>query len=207
MEEEALEILSGVVEGDETSVEGWYLGGWGLWLLAERAGGRQEVKTGAEEEDDGRAEIIAQKNQREIESKSDKRRIPNPSKSIQDKGKTRITHLRDSRAWLNTCLSLAAQLDYEDDRLRDHAQELVQEIERLLLEGGVAFEDEDEEDEWEGVDSSSSEEEEEEEEEDDNENRNRKSAEETTFAKSGGLERPGPGPGPGPFNDVNMSGT
>lgn len=212
MEEEALEVLSGVVEGDETSVEGWYLGGWGLWLLAERAGGRREVETGAE---DGGAEIVAKNKKSESKSKSDKKGpSPSISISIQDGENNRIIHLRDSRAWLNTCLSLAAQLDYEDDRLRDHAQELVQEIERLLLERGVAFEDEDEEDGWEGLDSSNSEEEEEDE-DDDNEDRNRKGVEKekATFANSGRrrvennaeTERTGPSPRPGLIDDVIMS--
>lgn len=156
MHDEALEVLSGVVEGDESSVEGWYLGGWGLWLMAEQeqGGRRQEVETAAEDE----ASIIA-KNESESNRKGS-------NHFTQDGEKDRISHLRDSRTWLNTCLALATQLDYEDDRLRDHAQELVQEIERLLLDQGVAFEDEgddddDEEEGWEGVDSS--------EEDDDNE--------------------------------------
>ena len=190
MEEEALEVLSGVVEGDESSVEGWYLGGWGLWILAEReeeeerhgiesANARAEVETAAE---DGGELIVATKD-------SSNRRLK-PSSFIQDrKEKNRITHLRDSRTWLNTCLSLAAQLDYEDERLRDHAQELVQEIERLLLEQGVALEEDegdegDEEEGWEGVDSS-------EEAEEDNERENktngdRKSVENATPTIEGG---------------------
>lgn len=196
MEDEALEVLTGVVEGDETSVEGWYLGGWGLWLLAERAGERQEVEPGTE---DGGAEIVT--NNKKSESESNKKG-PKPSLSTQDGEKVRITHLRDSRAWLNTCLSLAAQLDYEDDRLRDHAQELVQEIERLLLERGVALEDD--EDEWEGVDSS--EEEEGEEDDDDGDN---KDVEEANYMKSGrrdvGNAEAEQRGGPRLINDVIMS--
>lgn len=154
MEDEALEVLSGVVEGDESSVEGWYLGGWGLWLLAERGeGGRQAVEGASARAE---AESAVEDGAETFTKIENDNRGPNSS-SIQAE-KDRVTHLRDSRTWFNTCLSLAAQLDYEDDRLRDHAQELVQEIERLLLEKGLAFEDddedEDEEDGWEGVDSS-----------------------------------------------------
>lgn len=132
MEDEALEVLSGVVEGDESSVEGWYLGGWGLWLLAKGVE-QQQLEPAAH-----------------TKSKSNTNPEPEPEKD-------RINHLRDSRTWLKTCLTLAAQLDYEDDRLRDHAQELVLEIEQSLLDCGVAL-DEGEEggsegEEWEGVDS------------------------------------------------------
>lgn len=194
MEEEALEVLSGVIEGDETSVEGWYLGGWGLWLLAERVGERGEFETGAEDEDDdedGSAKLIAK----------NKDSHKKTTATIHDREKIRITHLRDSRAWLTTCLSLAAQLDYEDDRLRDHAQELVQEIKRLLVERGVGLEgEEDEEDEWEGVDGGSSEEEDE---EDGNGDRSREGIEKVTLVKRGESERTRPAKN----EDVDMSGT
>lgn len=33
---DALEVLEGVLASDDTSVEGWYLIGWGWWLVAER---------------------------------------------------------------------------------------------------------------------------------------------------------------------------
>jgi hypothetical protein len=33
---DALEVLEGVLASDDTSVEGWYLMGWGWWLVAER---------------------------------------------------------------------------------------------------------------------------------------------------------------------------
>lgn len=173
MEDEALEVLSGVVEGDESSVEGWYLGGWGLWLLAERdEGGRQEAESAS-----ARAQAATTtEDGAEITTRNDSdRRSPNPS--MQDEN-DRVTHLRDSRTWLNTCLRFAAQLDYEDDRLREHAQELVQEIERLLLEQGVGLEDEgdegDEEEGWEGVGFSD------EDDRENNSNEDRKSVEEAT---------------------------
>lgn len=157
MEDEALEVLSGVVEGDESSVEGWYLGGWGLWLMAQ-GGGRGEGEEGKEEEGD---------EDDDDDHEHDKK---NPKPCIAQGEKERINHLRDSRTWLTTCLTLAAQLDYEDDRLRDHAQELVQEIERVLLERGVGLdeeedeeeegaEDEEEDEAWEGAGANSSEEE------------------------------------------------
>ena len=52
--------------------------------------------------------------------------------------------LLSSREWLRNCLKLYNLLDYEDDRLRDHAAELVQGLDEVL--GDVEIEEED--DEW-----------------------------------------------------------
>ena len=148
MEDEALEVLSDVVEGDESSVEGWYLGGWGLWLLAEKGREAQheaaESFTGAPPEANYAKTMAGTNANNDDAYDDDRRRNPNANITHDEKEKERITHLRDSRTWLNTCLTLASQLDYEDDRLRDHAQELVQEIERLLLQGGIGLDEEEE---------------------------------------------------------------
>ena len=61
--------------------------------------------------------------------------------------------LRGSRRWLQTSLKLYKLVDYEDDRLRQHAQELVAGLDKLL---GSEREGEDEqggewEDEWQGI--------------------------------------------------------
>ena len=129
MEDESLGVLGGVVEGDEACVEGWYLGGWGLWLMSEKEEDEQYNYT------DGQGE-----NRQEGARDEERQR-------------TRADHLRDSRAWLKTCLLLAEQQDYEDDRLRAHAQELIVEIEAKLEAEGMGFEDDEEE--WEGVDGGS----------------------------------------------------
>ncbi|KAB8527803.1 hypothetical protein FH972_025454 [Carpinus fangiana] len=57
--------------------------------------------------------------------------------------------LKSSRRWLRRALKLYAALEYEDDRLRDHAEELVAGLAKKL---GSEEGDEDEEEEvWEGI--------------------------------------------------------
>lgn len=51
--------------------------------------------------------------------------------------------LMSSREWLRNCLKLYGLLDYEDERLRDHANELVQGLDQEL--GDAEIEEEDEE--------------------------------------------------------------
>ncbi|KAF2003355.1 hypothetical protein P154DRAFT_544014 [Amniculicola lignicola CBS 123094] len=79
--------------------------------------------------------------------------------------KTRTSLLRASRDWLDNCLKLYAMLEYEDDRLKDHADELVKSLNDTLgpstgeeeeewedAEGdGDDDEDEDEDEEMEGT--------------------------------------------------------
>ena len=54
--------------------------------------------------------------------------------------------LRASRDWLENCLKLYTMLEYEDDRLKDHADELLKELNDVL---GPSTGEEEEEDEWE----------------------------------------------------------
>ena len=51
--------------------------------------------------------------------------------------------LMSSREWLRNCLKLYGLLDYEDERLKEHASELVQGLDQEL--GDAEIEDEDEE--------------------------------------------------------------
>ncbi|KAJ5089494.1 hypothetical protein N7532_008178 [Penicillium argentinense] len=90
LEFEALEVLERLILEDDQSVEAWYLGGWCLYLLAEK----QQAPKDATEED--------------------------PSES------PRHASLVASREWLKQSLKLYGLLEYEDERLRDHALELVQ---------------------------------------------------------------------------------
>lgn len=90
LEFEALEVLERLILEDDQSVEAWYLGGWCLYLLAEK----QQAPKDVTEED------------------------PNES--------PRHASLVASREWLKQSLKLYELLEYEDVRLRDHAQELVQ---------------------------------------------------------------------------------
>jgi tetratricopeptide (TPR) repeat protein len=104
MEEEAIEVLERLVGEDDQSVEVWYLGGWGLYVMGEK---QKEKKA----EDDWKASWIS------------------------------------SRVWLNQCLHLYALQQYEDERLGDHAKELLAAIGKELGEAPAGKEDEDDDDE------------------------------------------------------------
>ncbi|OJD38057.1 tpr domain protein [Diplodia corticola] len=64
--------------------------------------------------------------------------------------------LKSSRQWLGNSLRLYQLLEYEDDRLKDHADELVEGINKIL---GPPVEGEDEVEEWEDAEESDSDEE------------------------------------------------
>ncbi|KAI1336440.1 TPR-like protein [Xylariaceae sp. FL0016] len=106
MEQEAIEVLERLVGEDDQSVEVWYLGGWGLYVMGEKL----REKKAAEEE--WKASWIS------------------------------------TRVWLNQCLHLFKLQSYEDDRLGEHARELLAAIAEVLGEA-PAGENEDDEDEWE----------------------------------------------------------
>lgn len=111
LEFEALEVLERLILEDDQSVEAWYLGGWCLYLLAEK----QQAPKDVTEED------------------------PNES--------PRHASLVASREWLKQSLKLYELLEYEDERLRDHAQELVQGMNQEI---GEDLDDDDSEGEGEG---------------------------------------------------------
>ncbi|KAL1964680.1 hypothetical protein VTN77DRAFT_6706 [Rasamsonia byssochlamydoides] len=98
MENEALEVLERLILEDDESVEAWYLGGWCLYLLAEK---EKEQPTASA--DSG-------------QPSSDKRHEA----------------MIASREWLKQSLKLYAKIEYEDERLRDHAIELIQELNNEL---------------------------------------------------------------------------
>lgn len=122
MEKDALSVVDGVVSGDEECVEGWYLGGWGLWILGDKKR-RNEARVDDDEEmiddenDDGE----------KLEHKAGEEEGESGRNDGEDHDWT--GRWQDSLQWLRTCLQLYDQLDYEDERLRDHALELVQAIE------------------------------------------------------------------------------
>ncbi|KAF2856075.1 TPR-like protein [Plenodomus tracheiphilus IPT5] len=103
MEDEAIEVLERLVGENDGSVEGWYLGGWCLHLLA----GKQKTK---------------------------------------GEDKIAMSLLRASRDWLENCLKLYMAMEYEDERLKEHADEILKELNDVL--GPSTGEDEEEED-WE----------------------------------------------------------
>ncbi|KAF1972859.1 TPR-like protein [Bimuria novae-zelandiae CBS 107.79] len=105
MEDDAIEVLERLIGENDESVEGWYLGGWCLHLLAEK----QKASNNAE----------------------------------------RITPLlKASRDWLENCLKLYAGFEYEDERLKDHAEEILKEL-NSVLPPSTGEEEEEEEDDWE----------------------------------------------------------
>ncbi|KAI1104182.1 TPR domain-containing protein [Jackrogersella minutella] len=110
MEQEAIEVLERLVGEDDQSVEVWYLGGWGLYVM----GDKQKAAKAAEE--DWKASWIS------------------------------------SRVWLNQCQHLYALQDYEDERLGEHAKELLGLIAKELGEA-PAGDGEGDDDEWEDADS------------------------------------------------------
>ncbi|KAJ5729992.1 assembly chaperone of rpl4 [Penicillium malachiteum] len=89
LEFEALEVLERLILEDDQSVEAWYLGGWCLYLLAEKQQAPKDIQDD-ETESPRHASLIA------------------------------------SREWLKQSLKLFDVLQYEDERLRDHALELIQ---------------------------------------------------------------------------------
>ncbi|KAI1094815.1 TPR-like protein [Rostrohypoxylon terebratum] len=109
MEQEAIEVLERLVGEDDQSVEVWYLGGWGLYVMGEK---QKESKAS---EEDWKASWIS------------------------------------SRVWLNQCQHLYTLQDYEDERLGEHAKELLSLIAKELGEAPAG--EGDEEDEWEDEDS------------------------------------------------------
>ncbi|KAF2272578.1 TPR-like protein [Westerdykella ornata] len=101
MEDEAIEVLERLIGENDSSVEAWYLGGWCLFLLAEKQ---------------------------------------------KEAGKTETVRplLRASRDWLENCLKTYAMMEYEDERLKEHCEELLKDLNGTL--GPSAGE---EEEEWE----------------------------------------------------------
>lgn len=114
MEEAALGVVERLVGEDDGSVEGWYLGGWCLYLL----GGKRGVEVNGEV----------------MNSKEGKLETDTPSRN---------QTLLASRSWLQQALALYTAVEYEDTRLRDHARELVEELDHKL---GPVDEDEDDDD-------------------------------------------------------------
>lgn len=111
MEMQALEVLERLVSEDDQSIEAWYLGGWCLYLLAQKWDAEDAPQTDP---------FAAQK---------------------------------ASRQWLRQGLSLYETLQYEDERLRDHAMDLVKELDGMLPDDGDETDEGSEGGEWESDDS------------------------------------------------------
>ncbi|KAH8697534.1 TPR domain protein [Talaromyces proteolyticus] len=99
MELEALQVLERLILEDDESIEAWYLGGWCLYLMAEK--------------------------EREQPTKID------PRSSAEGR---RHDSMVASREWLKQSLKLYVKMDYEDEKLKEHAVELIQELNKELGE-------------------------------------------------------------------------
>lgn len=137
MEEEALGVVERLVLEDDGSVEAWYLGGWCLYLLG--------VKRGEGGGDDDGMEDV------------------NGDEEAEGKGEEDLytESMVSSREWLRQSLNLYELVEYEDERLRDHARELVAELDAIIGERGEV--EVEEEEEWDGFGEESDEEEQEDE--------------------------------------------
>jgi len=117
MEEQALAVLETLVQEDDQSVEAWYLGGWCLYLL-------------------GRPGQVGSQGDR-MRGEAEKGRV-----GEEEDGRVRAA-LISSREWLRRALKLYEMLEYEDERLRDHAVELVEELDGMVGEGSIEEDEED----------------------------------------------------------------
>ncbi|CZR60831.1 related to TPR domain protein [Phialocephala subalpina] len=110
MDVEAIEVLERLVGEDDSSVEVWYLGGWGLYIMGEKQ------KNGEVTANDGEGESW------------------------------RVSWI-SSRQWLQHSQRLFKQQDYQDERLGEHAKELLKTLNSEL--GDTAKEEEEDGEEWE----------------------------------------------------------
>ncbi|KAF7562755.1 hypothetical protein G7046_g1374 [Stylonectria norvegica] len=97
LEDDALRVLERLVTDDDTSVEAWYLGGWCLYIMGDKACSATPQKNG--------------------------------TSSGGDEWKSTW---KTSRQWLTQCLKLYQLQDYEDERLGEHANELLQSISKEI---------------------------------------------------------------------------
>ncbi|KAF6220814.1 hypothetical protein HO133_002494 [Letharia lupina] len=140
MEEEALGVVERLVQEDDGSVEAWYLGGWCLYLLGMKQRKKHDERNGAAEGD----------------------AMEDANGCDEDEEDLLTQTMVSSREWLRQSLKLYELVEYEDERLKDHAMELVEELDAIIGERGEDEVDEGEE-EWNGFGEESEKEQEDEE--------------------------------------------
>ena len=121
LEDSAISVLEGLVAEEDGSVEAWYLGGWCAFLMAETGNSSEEAEAG--DGKDSMEEILSAADVTEREGKP---------KIKEEKSALLIT----SRDWMKNSLRLYEIQEYEDDRLRDHAIEVVEQINGMLGDTG-----------------------------------------------------------------------
>lgn len=143
MEEEALGVVERLVREDDGSVEAWYLGGWCLYLLGGKQAGSDEAQKSGNH--DGANGVVD--GMEDVDGDVQDGHERGDEKS--GEGNLYMQSMVSSREWLKQSLKLFEMVGYEDERLRDHAKELVDEIDGIVGEHG-AEEEEEEEEEWDG---------------------------------------------------------
>ncbi|PMD55969.1 putative UPF0661 TPR repeat-containing protein C16D10.01c [Hyaloscypha bicolor E] len=123
MDVDAIEVLERLVGEDDTSVEVWYLGGWGLYIMGEKQ------KNGEVKAENGDGESW------------------------------RVSWI-SSRQWLNQSLLLFKQQGYEDERLGEHAKELLAKLNAELGGESLNGDQDGDGEEWEDEDNEASDEDE-----------------------------------------------
>ncbi|MCJ1399838.1 NAD-dependent histone deacetylase sir2 [Xylographa trunciseda] len=121
MEDQAMSVLEGLVAEEDGSVEAWYLGGWCASLMAGL--GRPSEDEEAVDHEDPMDEGSPSKDGMKDEE------VP---KTNEERSALLIT----SREWLLNSLRLYEMQEYEDDRLRDHAAEVVEQLNGILGDDG-----------------------------------------------------------------------
>lgn len=140
MEEEALGVVERLVQEDDGSVEAWYLGGWCLYLLGMKQRKKHDANNGAAEGD----------------------AMEDVNGNDEDEENLYTQTMVSSREWLRQSLKLYELVEYQDERLKDHAMELVEELDAIIGEG-VEDEVDGGEEEWNGCGEESEKEQEDEE--------------------------------------------
>ncbi|KAK7752060.1 hypothetical protein SLS62_006025 [Diatrype stigma] len=131
-ERAALEVLERLVAEDDSSVQTWYLGGWGLYVLGEKL--REGEGTKNNKNSSNKENGDTKKNGKDVEEED-----------AEDDDDWRTSWI-SSRVWLNQCLHLYKLQDYEDERLGEHAQELLDAIAKELGEAPAGGEGDDDDD-------------------------------------------------------------
>jgi len=136
MEADAIEVLERLVGEDDHSVEVWYLGGWGLYILGEK---QKQLAQGKAEKTNGKAAAAG------------KVAVGSGDINEQEEDDWKSSWA-SARVWLNQSQHLYKIQDYEDERLGAHAKELLDSIAQELgevPEGEDGLGDEDGDEGWE----------------------------------------------------------